>query len=64
MALMMKAINLNLHVQNGNRGDFSNRRGLQLVESKIRRLVKYYKRKEILPADWNYSLKNAELLIE
>lgn len=64
MALMRKAINLNLHVQNGNRGDHSNRRGLQLVESKIRRLVKYYKRKDILPTDWNYSLKNAELLIE
>ncbi len=64
MALMRKAINLNLHIQNGNRGDVSNRRGLQLVESKIRRLVKYYKRTDVLPADWNYSLKNAELLIE
>ncbi|MCX6650197.1 MAG: 30S ribosomal protein S15 [Methanomassiliicoccales archaeon] len=63
-ALMRKAINLNLHVQNGNRGDHSNRRGLQLIESKIRRLVKYYKRLDILPSDWNYSLKNAELLIE
>jgi small subunit ribosomal protein S15 len=64
MALMRKAINLNLHVQNGHRGDHSNRRGLQLVEAKIRRLVKYYKRKDILPIEWNYSLKNAELLIE
>jgi small subunit ribosomal protein S15 len=64
MALMRKAINLNLHIQTGNRGDMSNRRGLQLVESKIRRLVKYYKRMDVLPSDWNYSLKNAELLIE
>ena len=64
MALMRKAINLNLHIQNGNRGDIANRRGLQLVESKIRRLVKYYKRMDVLPRDWNYSLKNAELLIE
>ncbi|HUT26718.1 MAG TPA: 30S ribosomal protein S15 [Methanomassiliicoccales archaeon] len=64
MALMRKAINLNIHVQNGNRGDIANRRGLQLVESKIRRLVKYYKRLDILPKDWNYSLKKAELLIE
>jgi small subunit ribosomal protein S15 len=64
MALMRKAINLNQHIQNGNRGDISNRRGLQLVESKIRRLVKYYKRMDVLPGDWNYSLKNAELLIE
>jgi len=64
MALMRKAINLNVHIQGGNRGDIANRRGLQLVESKIRRLVKYYKRKDVLPRDWNYSLKNAELLIE
>lgn len=64
MALLRKAINLNQHIQNGNRGDISNRRGLQLVESKIRRLVKYYKRMDVLPGDWNYSLKKAELLIE
>jgi ribosomal protein S15P/S13E len=26
--------------------------------------VKYYKRNDVLPQDWLYSLKNAELLIE
>jgi small subunit ribosomal protein S15 len=35
-----------------------------MVESKIRRIVKYYKREGVLPADWNYSIANAELLIE
>jgi small subunit ribosomal protein S15 len=28
--------------------------GLELVESKIRRLGKYYRRKGMLPADWKY----------
>jgi small subunit ribosomal protein S15 len=42
----------------------ANNRNLQLIESKIRRLVKYYKRNEVLPQNWEYSLKNAELLLE
>jgi small subunit ribosomal protein S15 len=42
----------------------ANNRNLQLIESKIRRLVKYYKREEVLPQTWEYSLKNAELLLE
>ncbi|QLH74708.1 MAG: 30S ribosomal protein S15 [Methanomassiliicoccales archaeon] len=63
VALMKRAIELNVHVVE-NPKDMANKRGLQLIEAKIRRLVKYYKREEILPADWEYSLKNAELLIE
>ena len=31
---------------------------------KIRRLVRYYKRVGYLPADWQYSIKTAELLLE
>jgi small subunit ribosomal protein S15 len=64
VALMRKAINLNVHLQNNNKKDLSNERGLHLIEAKIRRLVKYYKRNDLLPQDWLYSLKNAELLIE
>jgi small subunit ribosomal protein S15 len=63
VALMKRAIELNVHVV-ANKKDMANKRGLQLIEAKIRRLVKYYKRESILPADWEYSLKNAELLIE
>jgi len=63
VALMRRAINVNLHLVE-NKKDAANNRNLQLIESKIRRLVKYYKREEILPRDWQYSLKNAELLIE
>jgi len=62
-SLMRKAINLNGHL-NENRKDFSNKRNLQLVESKIRRLVKYYKDTGVLPEDWKYSLETAELQME
>lgn len=34
--------------------DKSSRRGLQLIESKIWRLIKYYKAKGMLPKDWKY----------
>lgn len=44
--------------------DKHSRRGLQLIESKIKSLSKYYKRKGILPEDWLYSSEKAELLIE
>ena len=63
VALMRRAINVNLHMAE-NQKDMANNRNMQLIESKIRRLVKYYKRNDILPQDWEYSIKNAELLIE
>lgn len=35
----------------------------QLTESKILRLVRYYKRNSVLPDDWKYTLANAKLLV-
>ncbi len=52
--LINKAIKLKKHLAI-HRKDYHNKRGLQLIESKIRRLVKYYKRKGKLPKDWNYA---------
>ncbi len=63
MALMRKAVKLNNHLASHPK-DLGNKRGLQLVEAKIRRLVKYYKRVGKLPQDWKYSLKEAELLVK
>lgn len=63
MALLEKAVNLNKHLKR-NPKDISNKRGLQLVESKIRRLVKYYKEQEKLPDDWKYSIDKAEMLTQ
>ncbi|HDN17666.1 MAG TPA: 30S ribosomal protein S15 [Candidatus Bathyarchaeota archaeon] len=37
-----------------NRSDRLGRHDLQLVESKIRRLAKYYIKKGVLPKDWKY----------
>ena len=62
-SLMRRAIALNVHVKL-NKGDHSNRRGLQLIESKIRRLEHYYKARGVLPADWKYSLKTAEIMLK
>lgn len=63
IALMRTAISLQNHL-NENKKDVANKRNMQLVESKIRRVVKYYKREGRIPADWQYSIANAELLIE
>ncbi len=60
--LMNRAINLHEHLKQ-NPKDLSNKRGLHLVEAKIRRLVKYYKREGSLPEDWKYSIDKAEMLI-
>lgn len=63
LALMRRAVRLDDHVQEHPK-DTSNRRGLEHVESKIRRLVKYYKKEDKLPADWTYSMEQARLLTE
>ncbi len=62
-SLIKRAASLQPHFQEHTK-DLSNRRGLQLIESKIRRLSKYYKEEGILPADWDYSAKLAELQVK
>lgn len=58
-ALISKAINLNKHL-GINPKDLKNRRGLELVEAKIKRLSDYYRRKSKLPTGWRYSRATAE----
>ncbi len=60
--LIEKAVNIRKHLET-NKKDFSSKRGLQLTESKIRRLVKYYKKQKKLPPDWKYNPKDAAILI-
>ncbi len=60
--LIRKAINLHKHMDD-NHKDLHNKRALQLTESKVRRLVKYYHATGVLPQDWKYSPQNAEILI-
>ncbi len=61
--LMRRAIDLNVHLRD-NKGDISNTRGLLLIEAKIRRLERYYKKEGVLPEDWKYSLSTAELMLK
>ena len=63
MALIRKSILIRKHLEK-NRKDMPASRGLQLTDSKIRRLVKYYKRIGRIAADWNYDPEKIRLLIE
>ena len=60
--LMERAISLREHV-NENGQDHQNKRALQNTESKIRRLVNYY-RGDKLDEAFKYSYKNAKELLE
>jgi len=59
--LIKKSVRLQKHLEK-NKKDFTAKRGLQLTESKIRRLVNYYTKKGKLPKDWRYSPESAKLL--
>ncbi len=62
MSLIRKAVKLRKHLEIHPR-DKHSRRGLQLTESKIRRLVKYYRRTGKLPVKWRYDPEQAKLLV-
>jgi small subunit ribosomal protein S15 len=61
--LIIRAVALDKHLK-ANPKDRSSKRGLQLTESKIRRLVKYYQRSNRIPEDWKYNIKTAKLLVK
>jgi small subunit ribosomal protein S15 len=61
--LIKKAVNMREHLQE-NRSDKHNRTKLIHVESKIWRLVKYYRRVGKLPANWKYDPETAVLLVK
>ena len=61
--LFKQAVNLRDHLTK-NKKDHTSKRGLELLESKIRRLGKYYVRKGILPEDWKYDPDKVKLLIQ
>lgn len=61
--LIKKAVNLSDHLQE-NPKDLHNKRSLHLTEQKIRRMVRYYKKTDVLPPDWEYSIRTAKLLVD
>jgi small subunit ribosomal protein S15 len=58
--LVRKALALQKHLRVHN-SDHRNVRSLELVESKIHRLSKYYKREGKIPKNWKYAAVIAQL---
>jgi small subunit ribosomal protein S15 len=54
--LIRKATRLHVHLDR-NKADLSNKRALQIVEAKIYKLSRYYKKKGVLLQDWKYEPK-------
>lgn len=63
MALIKKSVQLRKHLAL-NRKDQTARRGITLAESKIKRLVKYYKRTQRIPESWKFDPEKAGLYLE
>ena len=61
--LMSTALQLGKHLE-VHKKDLKNKRNLQLTESKIRRLTKYYHSQNRLPKGWKYSPEQARLMFE
>lgn len=62
-ALIKRFIALVKHTET-NKHDKTGKRGVQLTESKIKRLVKYYKSTGVLPSDWRFDKSRAKMLVE
>jgi len=62
-ALLKRVVHLQRHLATHPK-DHSNRRGLSLIESRIRRLARYYRHRKVLPETWHYSATTAALQVE
>ena len=62
-SLMNTVLQLKKHLET-HKKDLKNKRNLQLTESKIRRLTKYYQAQNRLPKDWKYNPEQAKLMFE
>ncbi|MEK6923303.1 MAG: 30S ribosomal protein S15 [Nanoarchaeota archaeon] len=57
-SLVVRAFHVKKHMETHKKDNVS-KRGLQLIESKINRLAKYYKRSNVLPTHWKYTQEKA-----
>jgi small subunit ribosomal protein S15 len=62
-ALLKRVVHLQRHLETHPK-DLSNRRGLSLMESRIRRLARYYRQHKKLPENWSYTSAGAVLQVE
>jgi len=60
--LVKKALNIRKHLE-ANHKDLEGKKGLQRTESKIFRLIKYYKNKGVLPIDFKYKPEEIRTLV-
>jgi len=60
-ALLKKAARLRVHLEK-NKKDLHNNRSLQIIEARIHKLSRYYKREGTLPSDWKYKAKSVALI--
>ena len=63
MAMIKKLIALNKH-QEKNKQDKTAKRGLQLTNSSIRRLIKYYKKTGKLDQNWKFEVEKVKMYAE
>ena len=63
MNLMRKALSLIDHLSS-NKKDLHNRRQLELCESRVRRLAKYYVRTGRISSTWTYKRDQLRLMVE
>lgn len=59
--LLKKASRLTTHLER-NKMDVANKRSLQVIEARIHKLSRYYKRKGVLTPDWRYTSKAASIV--
>lgn len=60
--LIRREIVIYAHLEK-NKHDQPSKRGLTLTSSKIRKLIKYYIKKCVLPQGWKYNKEQAKLLV-
>jgi small subunit ribosomal protein S15 len=63
MSLIKKTILLKKHLEK-NKNDESAKHGLLVTESKIKKVVKYYKQSKKLPMDWSYNPERVKIFVE
>ena len=63
MALIKRSVTIRKHRER-NKKDQTAKRGLTLTESKIKRLIKYYKRTGKLKSEWKYEPEKASMFME
>jgi small subunit ribosomal protein S15 len=62
-ALLKRVVHLQRHLETHPK-DLSNQRGLSLMESRIRRLARYYRQRKRIPETWRYTAAAAALQVE